>query len=321
MRNKSEKRGITLISLIVTIIILLILAGISISMLAGDNSILQRAVEARENNIIGQEKEQITMAHSAAKIATLGNSITDENMQEELNSIVGKNLTDAWYQDEETINIKFTETDHYYQVSEGKVEKVDKMNIAPRGMVCRIDTTYYPTIQEAFDTVTAGGEETTVVLLKNTTENATIDANKKIKFDMNNKKVASKNTEPILAVNGSLDLTKGILATDKDKAIIVNNGGILSLSETNIMLEDFIPIRIEAGGKATIEKGNIIESNTYGIESYGDLTINESNIASTGDNAIITWENSTTTMNGGNLYTAVIGYPVVANVRRNFYYE
>ena len=38
-----QKKGITMIALVITIIVLLILAGISISMLAGNNSILNRA--------------------------------------------------------------------------------------------------------------------------------------------------------------------------------------------------------------------------------------------------------------------------------------
>ena len=44
--NTKSSRGITLIALVVTIIVLLILAGISISMLSGDNSILTKAEEA-----------------------------------------------------------------------------------------------------------------------------------------------------------------------------------------------------------------------------------------------------------------------------------
>ena len=44
-----SRKGITLISLVVTIIVLLILAGISISMLSGDNSILQKAIDAKTN--------------------------------------------------------------------------------------------------------------------------------------------------------------------------------------------------------------------------------------------------------------------------------
>ena len=56
MENKS--RGITLIALVVTIIVLLILAGISISMLTGQNGILNRAVEAKEKTQVANEKEQ-----------------------------------------------------------------------------------------------------------------------------------------------------------------------------------------------------------------------------------------------------------------------
>lgn len=53
MKKLKEKfnynnRGITLISLVVTIIILLILAGVSIAMLTGENGILKRATEAKQ---------------------------------------------------------------------------------------------------------------------------------------------------------------------------------------------------------------------------------------------------------------------------------
>ena len=44
---KNNNYGITLIALVITVIVLLILAGISISMLSGDNSILSRATQAR----------------------------------------------------------------------------------------------------------------------------------------------------------------------------------------------------------------------------------------------------------------------------------
>ena len=40
MRKTKENRGVTLIALIVTIIVLLILAGILVSMLTGNNGIL-----------------------------------------------------------------------------------------------------------------------------------------------------------------------------------------------------------------------------------------------------------------------------------------
>ena len=43
-----KERGITLIALVITIIVLLILAGVTIAALSGDNGILQRAAEAKE---------------------------------------------------------------------------------------------------------------------------------------------------------------------------------------------------------------------------------------------------------------------------------
>ena len=46
--KKAESQGITLIALVITIIVLLILAGVSISMLTGDNAILSKAGQAKE---------------------------------------------------------------------------------------------------------------------------------------------------------------------------------------------------------------------------------------------------------------------------------
>ena len=55
--NLKNKKGITLIALVVTIIVLLILAGISIAMLTGQNGILNRAAEAKEKTRVAQEDE------------------------------------------------------------------------------------------------------------------------------------------------------------------------------------------------------------------------------------------------------------------------
>ena len=63
MQNfKKNVNGITLMALVVTIIILLILAGISIGMLSGDNGILGQAGNAKTQTDIAQEKEIIDLA-------------------------------------------------------------------------------------------------------------------------------------------------------------------------------------------------------------------------------------------------------------------
>ena len=45
-KTKKNTRGITLIALVITIIVLLILAGVTIAALEGDNGIVTRAKEA-----------------------------------------------------------------------------------------------------------------------------------------------------------------------------------------------------------------------------------------------------------------------------------
>ena len=47
LKIKRKTAGITLIALVITIIVLLILAGISIMMLTGDNSILNQAGKSK----------------------------------------------------------------------------------------------------------------------------------------------------------------------------------------------------------------------------------------------------------------------------------
>lgn len=58
-RQKKSKKGITLIALIVTIVVLLILAGTSIAMLTGENGIINQAELSKENTHKGQLKEEL----------------------------------------------------------------------------------------------------------------------------------------------------------------------------------------------------------------------------------------------------------------------
>lgn len=72
MLKNSKNKGITLIALVITIIVMLILAAISITMLTGDNSILKRAVDAKENNDKASIEEEMRLAIMAAGITTDG---------------------------------------------------------------------------------------------------------------------------------------------------------------------------------------------------------------------------------------------------------
>ena len=61
MKRNANNKGITLIALVVTIIVLLILAGVSISMLTGQNGILNRVAEAKEKTEKAQKDEKEKM--------------------------------------------------------------------------------------------------------------------------------------------------------------------------------------------------------------------------------------------------------------------
>ena len=72
MEKFKNQKGITLIALVITIIVLLILAGVSIAMLAGENGILKQATRAREETEDAQIREQIYLATIAARTANDG---------------------------------------------------------------------------------------------------------------------------------------------------------------------------------------------------------------------------------------------------------
>ena len=61
-KQKNKESGITLIALVVTVIVLIILAGVSISMLVGENGIITQVQTADEATMQAQQKEAIELA-------------------------------------------------------------------------------------------------------------------------------------------------------------------------------------------------------------------------------------------------------------------
>ncbi len=61
-KETKKNQGITLIALVITIIVLLILAGVSIAMLTGNNGILTQAKLAKENTALAKEDEENKLA-------------------------------------------------------------------------------------------------------------------------------------------------------------------------------------------------------------------------------------------------------------------
>ena len=72
-----EQKGITLIALVITIIVLLILAGVSIAMLTGNNGILTKANTSKTETTKAEVAERINMELNAVYADVLSGDITD----------------------------------------------------------------------------------------------------------------------------------------------------------------------------------------------------------------------------------------------------
>lgn len=96
--NKTS--GITLIALVVTIIVLLILAGISIQMITGENGILTRAAESKERTEEKQIIEEVKMDILAQITDNNGRTITEPQL---------KTILKKYFNEEEVENIELSE--------------------------------------------------------------------------------------------------------------------------------------------------------------------------------------------------------------------
>ena len=95
-KNYSVDEGITLIALVVTIVVLLILAGITISLVFGSNGVIKKAQEANENTKIAQVREQLELAKGPEYIEGNGKYNPDSYFERiETEGIIGNKDTDV----------------------------------------------------------------------------------------------------------------------------------------------------------------------------------------------------------------------------------
>ena len=117
IKKQNEEKGITLIALVITIVVLLILAGVSIAMLTGNNGILSQAQKAGEETELGEEKEAIRLAYNGAKIKKQGGAVTDVDLDEQFSL----NDTKADAEGNSPITVTFTESLRKYTIDENGV--------------------------------------------------------------------------------------------------------------------------------------------------------------------------------------------------------
>ena len=119
-QNLRKNSGITLIALVLTIVVLLILAGVSISAVIGKNGILDKANEAKYLTKLKEYEERVTLIVASEKTLKV-----TENKEEKLINLVYSKL------DEQTwVGMLFVkEQDDELEEDEIKVITTDNFRI------------------------------------------------------------------------------------------------------------------------------------------------------------------------------------------------
>lgn len=145
---EKSNTGITLIALIITIVVLLILAGVTISAITGNESAMQKAVEAKEKTDISAELEEIKLAVvNAISKDTMGdlkaeNLIIElENLVEDTSvitenapyNVIGKK-TKSQYEIDESGDVKL-DNNKLFLYNKGKEDSIfGEFQLAPNGL-------------------------------------------------------------------------------------------------------------------------------------------------------------------------------------------
>ena len=113
-KTRKQERGITLIALITTIIVLLILAGITIGAITGSNGIIGQAQSAKEETEISQEKEIIDISTVEAMGKNNRGNLEEEEFQNAIDKHANGKASVADIGEE--FEVFFEESNRYYTV-------------------------------------------------------------------------------------------------------------------------------------------------------------------------------------------------------------
>ena len=117
-----NKKGITLVALVITIIVLLIIIGINISMLTGDNSILKKSLDAKKSTYEANKFELIKLSISESYDQ---NGVIQKN---ELKNNILKNIKNSSIKNNEfPLLIEIDDTKYYINI-DGTIQEISYEN-------------------------------------------------------------------------------------------------------------------------------------------------------------------------------------------------
>lgn len=295
--NGLKQKGITLIALVITIVVLLILAGVSINLLTGENGIITKAHDAKERTEKSSKNEQ-------ESLEILGDLISKYEKEEKvvISTKYYSSLLDAISDANNDVTTNGGEDSNG---AKAKIE-VDQNN----------NVYVMPLEDVSINTIVQVGSEQGYTLDLN---NRTITLSEGSHFDQLvgtklilddsgtngnvTKNVNSSSTQNVLRSSGKLELDGGIynltnngsgtaLNFRVDKATLITNGGIINSVNTNTGGA----IALQISGESSDTTINNINCSTNTI-SGNSFTLFASTSSSTEENANITINGGTFTSN------------------------
>jgi len=248
MVKKSEKeKGITMVALVVTIIILIILAGVSINMTLGENGIIKKAQEAKRQQVISETKEKIRMEILEAQIDAMERD--EEIKQEQIRDIIAN--YGELQEDGETIVIK--DTNYKIDLSEIYTDKTTtEGNEAEYKEKIALLEAKIEELKQQLEELTTRDENKTIYQVSIGIINTAYSSNGEI---------IMPNSESYKSVPGG----KAIAGFVSEKVTLIENSK-LTLPKGKYTFESMVPTRSQAYGtgyKVFTSNGQLLVDHTY----------------------------------------------------------
>ena len=197
--------------------------------------------------------------------------------------------------------------------------------------VAEVNGIYYDTLQEAVNAVPKNNTQTTVKLLKNTSEAITVAKNQNIIFDFQNSVLSNAGNTNVISNNGTIEITNGIISSSAatNGAINNNSTGKITISGGSVIVTGGRQALYNDKGIAEITgtaylSSEATERAAVQNQATGTLTITGGTIVSTGSSAVDNRGNMTIGIEDGDIDESSpimqgVVYGITATANYNFY--
>ena len=298
-----ENKAITLIALVITIIVLIILAGVAINLTLGQNGLFARAKQASENYRIAKEKEELQLEIANIQTQTIKEEGRVATLQDLYNKID---------------KMKFA-----IEISNEKIADIDSTIVNPTyAVVNKIESNIYFTVDKKLEIIKVevkgkATQKAEIVKVSNI-----IWENGKVTVELTTKETGTieyKVGEDGIYQTGTTinNLKHGDIVYTR-----VNNNGTYTDEETKEIKDTILPeeFKIEASDITTdsIKISGSTQDNQTGLATYSCVVATKTNVIVQEIEGQIVTEYTITGLESGTEYIVyMLAYDNAGNVRKS----